>query len=63
MVLLFLIPMTNIAYPWLMQNAIVIQLWPFAIAVGTMFMFLMIAAIGECARWLGGQIREIVRKE
>jgi len=52
LVLLFLIPMVNIAYPWLMQNAIRVQLWPAAIAVGTFVIFLVILTIGETARWL-----------
>jgi hypothetical protein len=47
LVLLFLIPMVNIAYPWLMQNAIRVQLWPAAIVVGTLFMFSVIFVIGE----------------
>ncbi len=50
--LLFLIPMVNIAYPWLMQNAIRVQLWPAAIVIGTFFMFFVILAIGETANWL-----------
>jgi hypothetical protein len=44
--------MVNIAYPWLMQNAIRVQLWPAAIAIGTFFMFFVILAIGETANWL-----------
>jgi len=50
--LLFLIPMVNIAYPWLMQNAVRVQLWPAAIVIGTFFMFFVILAIGETANWL-----------
>jgi len=54
--LLFLIPMVNIAYPWLMQNAIRVQLWPAAIVIGTFFMFFVILAIGETANWLRKQV-------
>lgn len=50
--LLFLIPMVNIAYPWLMQNAIGFQLWPAATVIGTFFMFSVIFGIGETANWL-----------
>jgi hypothetical protein len=50
--LLFLIPMVNIAYPWLMQNAIRVQLWPAAVVIGTFFMFFVVFAIGETANWL-----------
>ena len=53
--LLFLIPMVNIAYPWLMQNAIVVELWPAAIMIGTFFMFFVILAIGETINWLRKQ--------
>ena len=54
--LLFLIPMVNIAYPLLMQNAIEVQLWPAAIAIGTFFMFFVILVIGETANWLRKQV-------
>jgi len=50
--LLFLLPMTNIAYPFLLQNAIRVELWPAAIVIGTFFMFFVILAIGEAANWL-----------
>jgi hypothetical protein len=56
--LLFLIPMVNIAYPWLMQNAIMVQLWPAAIVIGTFFMFFVILAIGETASWLRRRVFE-----
>jgi len=52
--LFFLIPMTNIAYPILLQNAIRVELWPEAIAIGTLFMFFMISAIGEITTRLRG---------
>jgi len=58
-VLLFLIPLVNIAYPWLMQNAIRIQLWPVAIVIGTFFMFFVILAIGETVNWLRKQFLEV----
>jgi len=54
--LLFLIPMVNIAYLWLMQNAIRVQLWPAAIVIGMFFMFFVILAIGETANWLRKQV-------
>jgi nitrate reductase gamma subunit len=63
LVLLFLIPMTNIAYPWLMRSGISMQLWPMAMVIGTVFMFFTISAIGEFAYWLRRLIRESVRKE
>jgi hypothetical protein len=53
LVLLFLIPMTVIAYLWLFQNAIRFELWPAAIMFGTFFMFLVILAVGE----IGNRIR------
>jgi hypothetical protein len=54
--LLFLIPMVNIAYPWLTENTIRVQLWPAAIAIGTCFMFFVILAIGETDNWLRKQV-------
>jgi hypothetical protein len=60
--LFFLIPMTNIAYPLLLQNAIRVGLWPAAIVVGTFFMFLIILAIGETANWLTGVKKRVLRK-
>ena len=54
--LLFLIPMVNIAYPWLMQNAVSFQLWPAAIVIGTFFLFIVILVIGETANWLRKQV-------
>ena len=50
--LLFLIVMANIAYPWLMQNAIISSLWPSAILIGSFFMFFIILTIGETIHWL-----------
>ena len=53
--LLFLIPMANIAYPLLLQNAIRVELWPATIVIGTFFMFFVILAIGETVNWLREQ--------
>lgn len=53
--LLFLMPMANIAYPMLLQNAIRVELWPEAVAFGTFFMFCAILTIGEAANWLKEQ--------
>jgi len=50
--LLFLMVMANIAYPWLMQNAIISSLWPSAIVIGSFFMFFIIFSIGETIHWL-----------
>ena len=61
--LLFLIPMVNIAYPLLLQNAIRVELWPAAIAIGTFFMFLVILAIGETDHLLGKQVFESERRQ
>jgi len=47
LVLVFLLLMANVAYPWLMENAIRVGLWPPAILVGTVFMFFVITVIGE----------------
>jgi len=47
LVLLFLIPMANIAYPWLGNNAYRVELWPTAIMVGTVFIFFVITVVGE----------------
>lgn len=56
--LLFLIPMANIAYPLLLQNAIEVQLWPAAITIGTFFMFFIILAIGETAANISSVLRK-----
>ena len=52
LVLLFLLPMVNIAYPWLTENAIRVELWPPAILAGTVFTFLVITLFGESTNWL-----------
>jgi len=57
--LLFLLPMTNIAYPFLLQNAIEFQFWPVAIIVGTFFLFFVMLAIGETAVNVGSALRKI----
>jgi hypothetical protein len=61
--LLFLIPMVNIAYPLLLQNAIRVELWPTAIAIGTFCMFFVILAIGETANWLRKQVSGSERRQ
>jgi hypothetical protein len=45
--LLFLIPMTNIGYLWLLQNAVSFRLWPVAMLIGSFFMFFLIFVLGE----------------
>jgi len=52
LVLLFLLPMVNIAYQWLGENAYRVELWPFAILAGTIFIFFVITFIGESIIWL-----------
>jgi len=49
--LLFLIVMANVAYPWLMRQALSVSLWPYAIFFGTVFMFFIILLIGETKHW------------
>lgn len=44
--LVFLLPMVNIAYPCL-ENAIRVGLWPPAMLVGTVFMFFVITVVRE----------------
>jgi hypothetical protein len=46
-VLLFLMPMVNIAYQWLGENAYRVELWPTAMMFGTIFTFFVIAFIWE----------------
>jgi len=45
--LIFLLVMSNVAYPWLMQSGISVRLWPTAIVIRTLFMFFIIFVIGK----------------
>jgi len=56
--LIFLALMANVAYPFLLENAIEFQLWPAAVIVGTFFMFFMILAIGEIAANISSTLRK-----